>query len=108
MDIISCFELLLFQRFFFLSNMYLLGSFKQTPAFHISQRYQPNTRPDIGLCSLPNGQELYQQVLRWHLSVNMTAREIHDLGLQEVNRIHNEMDKVGLIALIVLNVEKVA
>ena len=46
---------------------------------------------EIGSSSLPNGQEFYQQCLKFHTSTNMTPMEIHELGLKEVNRIEKEM-----------------
>ncbi|XP_071086050.1 uncharacterized protein [Haliotis cracherodii] len=60
----------------------------------IEEEYLPNTRPSIGISSLDGGQEYYEACIRWYLSINMTAREVHDIGLQEVNRIVDNMMKI--------------
>ncbi|XP_048247415.1 uncharacterized protein LOC124119515 isoform X1 [Haliotis rufescens] len=60
----------------------------------IQQEYLPNTRPDIGISSLDGGQEYYEACIRWYLSVNMTAQEVHDIGLREVDRIVDNMQKI--------------
>jgi len=47
-----------------------------------------------GLGALPHGLETYQYLIRYHTSTDMTAEEIHQLGLGEVQRIAAEMDRV--------------
>ncbi|PHZ85307.1 DUF885 domain-containing protein [Paremcibacter congregatus] len=44
-----------------------------------------------GAWKLPDGEEFYTYRLRQMTSTDMTADEIHQLGLDEVARIHNEM-----------------
>ena len=43
---------------------------------------------------MTNGEEYYRNALKWHLSVNITPEEVHDIGLAEVSRIRIEMEKV--------------
>ena len=54
---------------------------------------------DDGAWRLPDGQAYYAARLANMTTTNMTAREIHDLGLAEMTRIHSEMEiiktKVG-------------
>ncbi len=54
---------------------------------------------DDGVWKLPNGNDYYNNALARTTTTNMTADEIHDLGLSEVKRIHSEMkaikEKVG-------------
>ena len=57
-------------------------------------RAEYKTRPEIGASSLPNGTEFYKQCIRFHTSTELTAQEIHDIGLREVERIENDMKKV--------------
>ncbi|KAH3823580.1 uncharacterized protein LOC127831342 [Dreissena polymorpha] len=61
--------------------------------------YMPKTRPGLGLSSLPGGRENYQACLKIHTSTEMTAQEIHDKGLEEVNRIEKlirqKMSNIG-------------
>ena len=53
--------------------------------------YIPQTRTSIGASSLPNGSDYYQQRLNYFTTLNMSADEIHQLGLSEVKRIKTEM-----------------
>jgi uncharacterized protein (DUF885 family) len=66
------------------------------------KEYLPMSRKHEGLLSLyhvPNGKELYKVCLQYHLSLEMDPQEVHDIGLREVERIRNEMEKVFLINL---------
>lgn len=47
-----------------------------------------------GAGSLPNGEAYYNAMLSLMTTTEMTADEIHQLGLSEVTRIHGEMEKV--------------
>jgi uncharacterized protein (DUF885 family) len=44
-----------------------------------------------GVWKFPNGEAFYNNALQRTTTTNMTAEEIHELGLSEVNRIHDEM-----------------
>lgn len=46
---------------------------------------------DDGVWQFEGGDEYYAYVLRHHTTTDMTADEIHQLGLQELERIQNEM-----------------
>ena len=48
--------------------------------------------PKLGTASnLPKGNEFYEVALRQHTTTSLSAEEIHQLGLKEVERIHEEM-----------------
>ena len=50
---------------------------------------------EIGITSLPGiGVEFYAQCLKFHTSTNMTVEQIHQLGLEEVERIELEMKEI--------------
>ena len=53
-----------------------------------------------------NGQEFYRECLRFHLSYNVTAQEIHQTGLQELARIKGNMVKVFRLLFLVYFVLK--
>nr|WP_314542939.1 DUF885 domain-containing protein [uncultured Massilia sp.] len=53
----------------------------------------PKTNDTAGISRLPNGAAAYQQALRTYTSTNLTAAEIHAIGLREVARIEGEMDR---------------
>ena len=61
--------------------------------------YVPNARETIGASELPNGRAYYEQQVKHYTTLDLTAAEIHQIGLQEVERIHEEMmmviDEVG-------------
>ena len=54
----------------------------------------PRTRAEEGVSSLEGGAEFYQECLKWHTSTDMTAQQIHQKGLDEVNRIAGRMQQV--------------
>jgi uncharacterized protein (DUF885 family) len=47
-----------------------------------------------GVWKFPNGEKYYEFALRQTTTTNMTANEIHELGLREVTRIHTEMQTI--------------
>jgi len=52
-----------------------------------------------GVWRLPDGDKWYQNRLNWFTTTELTADEVHNIGLKHVERIHNAMlaikDKVG-------------
>lgn len=56
--------------------------------------YYPAARDEIGASSLPNGPEYYEAMVRFYTTLNVSADEVHQLGLSEVARIRAEMDQV--------------
>jgi uncharacterized protein (DUF885 family) len=49
---------------------------------------------DAGLWRLPNGEALYAAMIRHMTDLDLSADDIHRTGLDEVNRISSEMDKL--------------
>ncbi|MBU8893749.1 MAG: DUF885 domain-containing protein [Bacteroidales bacterium] len=49
---------------------------------------------DDGVWKFPNGDEFYAYQVRSHTTLNITPKEIHEIGLTEVARIQNEMKKI--------------
>jgi uncharacterized protein (DUF885 family) len=61
----------------------------------LSAEYASATRPDIAASSIPGiGPEYYKACLAFHTSTNLTAEEIHEKGVQEVERIEEEMREI--------------
>jgi uncharacterized protein (DUF885 family) len=56
--------------------------------------YVPNARKEIGISSTPNGEAFYQNRVRYFTTTNMTAQQVHQLGVAEVARIRAEMEQV--------------
>ena len=49
---------------------------------------------EVGVWKFPRGDEYYAQALAQTTTTDMTAEEIHQLGLSEVERIHGEMRQI--------------
>lgn len=69
------------------------------PAFnrlhdYLVATYIPACRENIAASALPNGAEAYAFHIRWQTTTNLTAAQIHEIGLSEVKRIRGEMDKL--------------
>ncbi|WP_113907212.1 DUF885 domain-containing protein [Aliidiomarina celeris] len=56
--------------------------------------YIPNARQDIAAINLPNGEAFYANRVKHYTTTDLTPEEIHNIGLQEVRRIRNEMQQV--------------
>jgi uncharacterized protein (DUF885 family) len=56
--------------------------------------YLPKTRESIGLSALKDGKEWYAYSARVFTTTSMTPEEIHRLGLEEVQRIRDEMGNI--------------
>ncbi|OKY25138.1 DUF885 family protein [Thalassotalea sp. PP2-459] len=59
-----------------------------------TQEYLPNARKNIAVSSTPNGLAYYNNRVKHYTTTDMSAEEIHQLGLREVARIRLEMDEV--------------
>ncbi|QQP97950.1 DUF885 domain-containing protein [Lysobacter enzymogenes] len=60
---------------------------------YVRDDYLPKARDSAGLGALPGGGEWYAFNARRSTSTAMTPAQIHQIGLDEVARIHAEMDK---------------
>jgi uncharacterized protein (DUF885 family) len=60
----------------------------------LTETYLPGSRETIGMKDLPDGEAWYQYNVKQMTTTDLTARQIHDIGLSEVKRIRGEMDKV--------------
>ncbi|WP_100914339.1 DUF885 domain-containing protein [Pseudoalteromonas spongiae] len=56
--------------------------------------YAPNARAEIGISTTPNGSEFYQNRVKHYTTTDMTAEQVHQLGLAEVKRIRDEMQQI--------------
>lgn len=70
-----------------------------TPAFaklldFFRNEYLPQTRTTLAAEEMPEGAAYYQQQIEQYTTLDLTAEEIHKIGLAEVARITAEMEKV--------------
>ena len=70
-----------------------LPAFRRLHTFFVND-YLPAARESIALTDLPDGAAWYEHNIQVETTTNLTARQIHDLGLSEVKRIRAEMDEI--------------
>lgn len=63
-------------------------------ADYLEATYVPAARESTAFSELPDGQEWYDALIRLETTTNLTASEIHQIGLDEVARIRAEMESV--------------
>ncbi len=60
----------------------------------MTHEYLPGARASVGLGQIPGGAALYEYDVRRHTTTQLTAAQIHAMGLTEVARIEAELAKV--------------
>jgi len=60
----------------------------------LNDQYLPACRDTVGVWDTPGGADWYQERVRWFTTTELTADEVHEIGLKEVARIRGEMQKV--------------
>src|SRR5690606_27547571 len=73
----------------------VLPQFRRIKKFFESE-YLPKARTSVGVSEIPRGREYYQNRLDYYTTLNLTAEEVHQIGLDEVARINAEMKKIIL------------
>ena len=72
----------------------VIPQFKRIKEFFETE-YYPKTRTSLGVSNTPNGEAYYQNRINFYTtSTQYTADDIHKIGLQEVERIKAEMEKI--------------
>ena len=61
---------------------------------YVRDEYLPECRTTIAWTALPDGQAWYQFYVSEHTTTDMSAQQIHEIGVAEVKRILGEMDGV--------------
>lgn len=77
----------------FLNQIKCLEDYKYLYQF-IKKDYYPFCRNEIGLCYIPNGKEIYKEIIKEFIGyLNLTPEEIHNLGLSLIKtKIHKTTD----------------
>ena len=60
----------------------------------LANTYVPKARESIAFTALPDGEAWYAYRVRRETTTDKTPKEIHEIGLAEVKRIHGEMDSL--------------
>ena len=71
----------------------VIPAYQQFYDFLVSE-YIPNARDDIAAISWPQGESLYQNRIRYYTTTDLSAQQIHQIGLDEVARIRAEMQEI--------------
>jgi len=71
----------------------LVGPFSEGAAVLMAELLyqQAQMEENLGVWSLPDGDAYYRNRIRHHTTLDLTAKEIHQIGLDDVARIHAEM-----------------
>ncbi|SES70592.1 DUF885 domain-containing protein [Anaerobranca gottschalkii] len=68
------------------------------PAYEILincfKRLKPKGVKDVGVWNLPNGDQYYQYLLKHYTTTELTAEEIYNIGIKEVERIQGEIKDI--------------
>ncbi len=68
----------------------LVPQFKRIKSF-FENVYFPAARQSIGVSEIPDGAAYYQNRVAYYTTLDLTPSEVHQMGLDEVDRIHQEM-----------------
>jgi len=71
----------------------IIPAFKKFKEFFVSE-YLPACYDQVGAWQLPNGRELYAYFIRHYTTTDLSADQVHEIGLKEVARIRGEMDQI--------------
>lgn len=71
----------------------ILPAFEQFKRFFLSE-YLPACFDEVGIWQLPDGEEAYAFLVRKYTTTRMTPQEVHEAGMQEVQRIRAEMEAI--------------
>jgi len=71
----------------------VIPSFIKIKSF-FEEEYFPNIRERGGVSNQSNGKEYYQNRVEYYTTLNISAEEVHQKGLEEVARIKAEMGKI--------------
>jgi uncharacterized protein (DUF885 family) len=61
---------------------------------YFNNEYLPKTRASIAASDLPDGKAYYDFLASYYTTTDLTADQIHEIGLKEVTRIRANMEKV--------------
>ncbi|MCB0637272.1 MAG: DUF885 domain-containing protein [Lewinella sp.] len=71
----------------------IIPTFRRFESF-MQDEYLPSSRASSGIDSVPGGADYYNTLIKMYTTTDLTADEIHELGLREVARLEAEMEKV--------------
>ena len=70
----------------------VIPAYRDFQAF-FRDEYMPRARKTIAASALPNGKAYYQDLVRYYATYDITPDEVHEIGVNEVARIHADMEE---------------
>jgi uncharacterized protein (DUF885 family) len=63
----------------------------------IADQVRPVSRPDdkVGLVWLADGEDAYNRMVRYHTTLDLSARRIHEIGLEQIEKLAAEYRELG-------------
>src|SRR5690606_4640952 len=61
----------------------------------LRSEYLPRARESIAVSALPDGEACYRASVRYHTSLDIGPQEIHQTGLDQIEKIRAEMRAIG-------------
>jgi len=74
-------------------QLYALPAFQEFKTF-LEKEYLPKVREQVGTSNNRHGKAYYEQRVRYFTTLDLSPKEIFDIGQQEVARIRAEMDQI--------------
>lgn len=71
----------------------VIAEYKRLYQFFTTE-YMPACRQHAGISALEDGASYYQYLINYYTTTDMTPAQIHQLGLDEVGRIRQQMDSI--------------
>ena len=75
-------------------NTDVIPAYKQFANF-VKTEYAPQGRTTLAITSLPDGQKRYENAIYARTTTHLSADEIHQIGLHEIDRIEAEMTAIA-------------
>ena len=83
----------MWQKYAVAINTYIIPSYKKLGLF-LKNEYLAAARTSTGFNALPNGEKIYEYLIRYWTTTDKTPDEIYNTGLAEVKRIRDEMETI--------------
>ncbi|HEX6996827.1 MAG TPA: DUF885 domain-containing protein [Gammaproteobacteria bacterium] len=61
----------------------------------LREEYLPAARTAVGVDANPQGEECYRAAVRYHATLDLTGEEIHRIGLEQMEAIHEEIRAIA-------------
>jgi uncharacterized protein (DUF885 family) len=61
----------------------------------LADEYLPRAREEVGVRALPDGEACYAALVADNTTVDLTPRQVHEVGLREMASIHEEVREIG-------------